>query len=495
MPISFSEIPSNLRIPFFAVEISNENANQGANLKAYRALVIGQRLTAGTVQKNIPVRVSSKGQADTFFGRGSMLSGMVKAFVANNSFTEMWAVALDDDPAGVAATATMTFTGPATGAGTLFVYIGGQRFTVGVNSADSITVIATALVAAIAANADLPVTAANTAGVVTLTAKHKGVVGNKIDAQFNYNTGDAFPAGVNCVVTPFVGGTANPDISAALAALGDVQYDAVAFPYTDANSLTDMEAELQDRWGAMRMIEGLAYTADNGSMSALGTLGDSRNSPFATIMNAFGVPNPVWEVAAAYAAAAIFNIAIDPARQLRTIPLVGILPPKLANQFTNEERNLLLFDGITTFTVDASGVVRIERAITTYKTNAVGADDPSYLDIMTPYTVAYLRYDLRTTFMLKYPRHKLADDGTRYGAGQSIITPKIAKAECIAKFRQWEDLGLVEGADQFKADLIVERNAQDPNRLDFGLSPNIVNNFMIGAAKIDFLLQANTLTS
>ncbi len=337
-------------------------------------------------------------------------------------------------------------------------------------------------------------TAAAAAGVVTLTAKHKGVVSNKLDVRLNYNTGEALPSGVACTLTPFTGGTANPDISVAFAALGDTQYDAVAFPYTDSNSLQDIEAELQSRWGAMRMIEGLAFCADNGNMAALGTLGDGRNSPFETIFGGTAIPNPVWEVAAAYAGASIFQIAIDPARQLRTIPLLGILPPAKVDQYTNEERNLLLFDGITTFTVDAGGIVRIERAISTYKTNAVGADDPSYLDIMTPYTLAYLRYDFRTTIMQKYPRHKLADDGTRYAVGQAIITPKIGKAEAIAKFRQWEDLGLVEGAEQFKADLVCQRSDTDPNRLEWLLSPDIINNFMVGAVKIDFLLQASTLT-
>jgi hypothetical protein len=38
-----------------------------------------------------------------------------------------------------------------------------------------------------------------------------------------------------------------------------------------------------------------------------------------------------------------------------------------------------------------------------------------------------------------------------------------------------EELGLVENFDQFKTDLVVERNASDPNRLDFLLPPDIIN--------------------
>jgi phage tail sheath gpL-like len=51
-----------------------------------------------------------------------------------------------------------------------------------------------------------------------------------------------------------------------------------------------------------------------------------------------------------------------------------------------------------------------------------------------------------------------------------------------------ETLGLVENIEQFKTDLIVERNVQDPNRLDFLLPPDLVNQFIVGAAQIQFRL-------
>ena len=58
----------------------------------------------------------------------------------------------------------------------------------------------------------------------------------------------------------------------------------------------------------------------------------------------------------------------------------------------------------------------------------------------------------------------------------------------IAKFRQWEEQGLVEGIDQFKADLIVERNISDVNRLDFMLPPDLINQLRVTGVKIGFLL-------
>lgn len=491
MAISFNQIPSTLRVPFMAVEINNQNAVQGTVIQPYRILMIGQRLAAGTVQAEVLTPITSKEQAQTYFGRGSMLAQMADYHFRANKLTETWAIALDDDAAGVAATGSIAFTGPATSSGTLFLYIGGRRLTVGVATSQAATAIATAVAAAINANTDLAVTAAAATGSVNLTARHKGAAANGLDVRFNYNTGEAFPAGIAATVTALAGGTSNPTLDDAIAALGDTQYNVIEMPYTDAVSLATLEQEMVDRWGPMRMLGGEAYTAAVASFAALGTLGNSRNSPFDSIM---GIPaglNAPWEIAASYGASAAYYLNIDPARQLRTIPLPGILAPLPADRLTLEERNLLLYDGISTATVDADGTVRIERAITTYKTNPAGADDESYLDVMTVHTVDYLRYDWRNYILTKYPRHKLANDGTRYGQGQAIITPSVGKAEAIARFRKWEDMGLVENADQFKRDLVVERNASNPNRLDWLLSPDIINNFMIGGTQIAFLLQGD----
>lgn len=491
MTISFNDIPSTLRVPFVYVEIDNSNAVQGPVVQPYKHLLIGQRLSAGTVAKHIPTRITSKEQAQTYFGIGSMLSQMADKHFKNNKITETWAIALDDDSGGASATGTLAFTGPASANGTLFLYIGGQRLTVGVTSGDSATTVGAAVASAINAMTSLSVTGSNTTGTVTLTARHKGVAGNKIDVRTNYNAGEALPAGLGLTITGMASGTSNPDVSAALAALGDVQYNVITFPYTDANSLTDIETELADRWGPMRQIEGVAITADNVSHANLGTLGDSRNSPFLSIMSCTGVMNPPWEVAAAVAGNVSYYGNIDPARQFKTLPLVEIYPPAQSARYTVAERNILLYDGISTFTIDAGGVVRIERIITTYKTNGAGADDPSYLDIMTPMLLGYIRYDFRNYILRKYPRHKLANDGTQYGQGQAIITPKVGKAEAVAKFRQWESMGLVENAEQFKRDLICERNITDPNRLDWLMSPDLVNNFMVGGVKVAFLLQGS----
>jgi phage tail sheath gpL-like len=485
-PISFNQIPITLRTPGQFIEFDNTRAVQGLSVINHKILVIGQRVAAGTVAAAKPTRVLSAAQAEEFFGRGSLLHNMLAALKASNPYTECWAVALDDNGAGVQATGTLTITGPATESGTLNIWIAGRRVQVAVTNGDNANTIAAAINTAVNAVTDLPVTSGVVAAVVTLTARHKGEIGNYIDVRLNYVFGEKTPKGVAVAIVAMAGGTTNPDVQTAITAIGAEQYHTVIFPYTDATNLGKIENELATRFGPLVQKEGHAFSAASGTHAGLITLGSSRNSPHVTIMGSGKSPTPPWEWAAVVGAVDAFET--DPARPRQTLWLQGILPPAEADRYTRAERNLLLFDGIATFLTDAGGRVLIERLVTTYQTNAFGVEDISYLDVETLRTIAYIRYDVRSLIALKYPRHKLANDGTQFGAGQAIVTPNVIRAELIARFRLWEEAGLAEGFEQFKRDLIVERNGPDPNRVDAIIPPDTINGFRVFAAQVQFRL-------
>ena len=89
--------------------------------------------------------------------------------------------------------------------------------------------------------------------------------------------------------------------------------------------------------------------------------------------------------------------------------------------------------------------------------------------------------------MTRFPRFKLADDGARFSAGSAVLTPALARAEAIAWFAEQEAAGLVEGLDEFKESLVVERSVVDRNRLDWQLQPDLINQFRIAGVQIAFL--------
>ena len=488
MAISFNDVPASLRVPGVYSEVDNSQAVQGPQIIQYKRLLLGQKLSTGTATANTLVRVTSYAQAKTLFGEGSMLSHMVLAALTQDAFTELWCMPVADNGAGVAATGTIAVAGPATETGTISLYIAGRLIEVAVTTGDSANTIAAAIEAAIDAETELPCTAGVSTNTVTITARHKGTCGNEIDIRENYYDGEATPAGVTLTITAMASGATNPSLSTPLANLGDEWFHIWAHPWTDASSLTAIEAELASRFGYDREIEAHAFAAKNDSHSNLGTLGDSRNSPHHVIVSAAYEPMPAYEKAAETASIAAYYGAIDPARPIQNLPFKHCLPAKRTDLFTFEERNLLLFDGIATTKVDAGGVMQVERLVTTYKENSAGGADTSYLDTETLLTVLFIRHDWRDYLKRKYPRHKLASDGTLYGPGQAIVTPKLMKAEQVLKFREWETLGLVENIDQFKRDQISERNISDPNRLDNLLPPDLVNQLRIVANQIQFRL-------
>lgn len=488
MSISFNSIPVGLRTPGSYVEFDSSRATNGQTAGINRILLIGQKLADGAAQALMPVTVTGVAQAQALFGRGSMLARMVTFEKAADRLVETTVVALDDPEGGTAAVGTLSFTGPSVDAGTIALMIGGQRVAVTVAEATSAADIAAAAAAKINAATDLPVLAASAAAVVTLTARHKGLCGNEIDLRHSFYAGESLPEGVGLVIVAMAGGAGEPDYAAAFSAIGDLAFSAVAIGSITPAIYADCKVELTDRFGPLRALDGYLWAAKPGSQGALAAFGEGLNSPYMTVMGTGRACSPPWEFAAGLAAVANASGAIDPARPLQTLELPGIKGPNEGEQFRRDERELLLRDGIATFTVDRDGTVRIERAISTYRKNAAGADDVAYLDSETMRTLAYLRQALRSRFATKYPRHKLADDGTSYGAGQKIVTPSVLRADLVALAREWEEDGLVENIDQFKADLIVERNADDTGRADALIPPDIVNGFRQFAGQIQFIL-------
>jgi len=479
-------IPADLRVPFLYVEFDSTRAFTGPSVLRYKVLMVGQRLAGGTRAELITDRVTSAAQAAGFYGEGSQLALMFAKWFQGNKQTEVYGCALDDDAAGVQATGTFAITGPASAAGSVVFYIGGVRIPIAVADTDTATDIGDALVAAI--TTALPVTAVNATGTVTLTARNDGEPGNDIDLRVNYNPGEEMPTGVAVVVTPMASGANNPDLADVIAAIGDEWYNLIIAPFNDATNLTTIETELTSRFGPLRQIDGMYLTTKTGTVGQLATFGNSRNNPHVSCPHSQKVPCMGFQFAAAYGAQVAAEGAADPARPLQTLELVGILPPVVEDRFTLSENNSLLYDGISTFYVDTGGKVRIQRAITMYQTNVVGAPDIAYLDVETLLTLMFLRYDFRTQILTRYPRAKLADDGVQVGPGQVVMTPKLGKSEAVNIFRGWETLGLVENVEQFKSEMSCVRSITDPNRLDWILPPDLINQFRVGSAVIQFLL-------
>lgn len=489
MPVGFNNIPSNIRVPLFYAEMDNSAA--GTLQQNYRALLIGQTLKTNSL--NIPKLVRSQGTVDDLAGVGSMLSEMFKAFRRNESRMEVWVLPIADASAGSAARGTITFSDCAQENGVLSLYIAGKLVSIPVAAGNTAASIATAAKETINAIADLAVTAAAEEETLTLTAKWKGLSGNDIDIRFNYLgeiSGEKTPAGVGFKVSPMTGGALNPSLETGLANLGDEEFDFIAMPYTDTTNLNLVQEFMNDttgRWSYAKQLYGHVFTTKRATVSEAQTLGATRNDQHCSIMPHNGTPSPVWETVSFLTAQAAKSLSIDPARPLQTLQLNGMLAPNVNDRFTMTERNTLLCNGMSTFAVQ-SGVCQIERLVTTYQKNNYGQPDNAYMDVETLFTSAYVLRAMRQRITQKYARHKLANDGARFGAGQPIVTPKIIRAELISLYSELEEKGIVENSQLFQEHLIVERDTKDSNRINVLFPPDYVNQLRVFAVINQFRL-------
>ena len=195
MPLSSTSVA-----PVVGAAVKNTQFKAGAQNLPRKILCIGTYDPLKTsVVDNVPVLVTSAEDAGAKFGFGEPLHRLVlKAFKGSNG-VECWAIP-QPETAGTAATGSITATGPATEAGTIYLYIAGEPVLVTVANADDATAIGDAIAAAINADTNLPITASNAAGVVTTTAKDASTYGNDVDMSLNWGFQEELPAGVGIVI-------------------------------------------------------------------------------------------------------------------------------------------------------------------------------------------------------------------------------------------------------------------------------------------------------
>ncbi|HFX6199180.1 TPA: hypothetical protein ACIFBW_003629, partial [Yersinia enterocolitica] len=234
-----------------------------------------------TAKSSLPVTASAQAAVVTLTAKQPGTTGNAITVVSSATATGVTATVADmvggsstiTEPAGaVAATGKVTITGPATGNGTLSIYISDTRLDVAVASGDAVDVIATGLMTAVAASPDLPVTVTSAQGVLTFTARTKGVDGN--DISLRAITG---AAGTTVAVTAMAGGSGNYDLAPMLAAAFAGGHNIVVSPYNDQPSLTTLRTHLTNVSGPLEQRGAIGVAGWKNSLSSAISLAESLN--------------------------------------------------------------------------------------------------------------------------------------------------------------------------------------------------------------------------
>lgn len=508
MSISFSEIPADNLVPMFMTEFDNSNAAKGGAMP-WKNLLIGQALSGNTNTGTLK-QITSDEQADALYGAGSQIARMIRAFRKNTRNSELWALAVADGTTAAEGSIAVSFSGSASVApksGAIRLMIGGQSVNADVVAGKTAIQVATAIVEAINANPQLPVTANNIVSTsptatVTLTAKNGGTCGQGIDIRYNHYQGQELPDGVVLTVVNMNGG--GSDTSYETAGVGTIirgtWFNAIVAGSDDVANVAYIKGLLDDRWQATVQQTGVLFFSLNGcvvdddpdvyygtaSLDALKTRGNALNSQVIVLPSLPETPTPGFEVAAAVLGCIAPKALNDPAQPLSNWPVAGIIAPRETDREDLEGNNALLKAGCALLTCGNDGTVYLKRTVTTYKQNPSGAKDTSYQQLEKVFTLSFLRWDWNNYLAGRYPHAKLADDGTDFGPGQVIMTPKLGEAELLGRYEYWISKGLVQDYATFKANLVVVRDPDDDTALQFLIPADLIDQFFIGKSKIQF---------
>jgi phage tail sheath gpL-like len=220
-------------------------------LQSRICLALGYDAAKTLVVDNVLTLLTSKEDAADRFGFGSEIHrAMIQQERAQENSLEVWALPLPAAVAGAAATGTITFAVNASSSGVHSFYIGGELITVTVATNDDPTTQGDALVAAITAAPDLPVTAVNAVGVVTLTAKWLDSISDDITIKYNLLESQVnnAPGATTVVIVAMASGAGTSDITAALQAIIDSGkwFTDVIFPYNDTVTFDEIESVVGD---------------------------------------------------------------------------------------------------------------------------------------------------------------------------------------------------------------------------------------------------------
>jgi phage tail sheath gpL-like len=383
-----------------------------------KILIIGQYDAAKTaVVDYVPVLVTSPEDAGDKFGFGFMAHRLAQKAFAGSNGVETW-IAPMPQPSGTQASGDITFAGTASAAGTLYLYIAGDLVRVVVAKGTTHINLALAVITAVNAIKELPVTAATGGdGIVNLTAKDEGPWGNEISIVFNLDFQEEFPAGISAVVTDMASGAGLGDIDDALDELGTGDASNEAF-FTDmvhgylqdTTTLGKISAYIgpgNDFVGCYSKVVARPFRALTGDVAA----GSSGLSDLITLANtdkldrangvvaAPGSPNHPSEIAAVAIGIMAKTNNDRGAESYIGKVLPGIIPGEKADRWSDDydSRDTAVKTGISP-TIVENGAVVLQNVMTFYHPDGVPVTSNGYRSQRNISIIQNILYNIKLNF-------------------------------------------------------------------------------------------------
>lgn len=402
-------------VPGSIIDVVYGAGGLSAASAALKLLIVANKTSAGDATAGNPVQVFSNGDADLRAGPGSEGARMCRFALLVPGVT-LWFCAVAD-PAGTAATMTVTFTGNASSDGLDVYYIDGVRIDLNVTSGWTPTQSAAALVIAINNKTNLPCTAGNSSGVLTATMKQTGPRGNDCIVRQDVTSG---PTGQSSAIAgttvsglgvKFLNGATADDLTAAATSTFPGWYQRVALGARDATQLGVWETSMDQKAGPFEQRPQHTVCAVNGALAAAQSLSQTtlNNARFQLLWMQNGESDPA-EMAAFVASLRAVTEQTDPNHSYSGDVMLGVAAHFRDSDSPQRSTQVAaLKTGVTPIKTENGGAV-IVRSITTRCLSGSNADYRT-LDTGTAYTPDFVRLALGLRWLdFKKQNPDVADD-------------------------------------------------------------------------------------
>lgn len=287
--IPVTGIGFDFRTPGVYPEIVFAQGPSSAAAGVREVVLVMPKLSTGTWTAATLYTIGNEREAELGGGPGSMIHRAAKKFLRSNKDAKLFGLPIAETSGGspAAATVNLVLVNAATATGTLIVTIAGEEASYTFESGESITTIGDGIRDAINAKSWLPVTAANAAGTVTLTAKLLGTSQGTatvavIRTRVTITAGVTTTATIGTHVGATVAGAEGSTTEAAtfLTALAVLNANRKYYIVSSGNTATywgNLQTHIATKSEPKRNLRSVGVVAYMGTLAAARTLAVTRN--------------------------------------------------------------------------------------------------------------------------------------------------------------------------------------------------------------------------
>lgn len=478
--ISLTGLASNDPVPGEYAEIAFAQGEASLGTATYSSILIGGKLSTGSATADTvvygpdtAVSMTSETDAIALFGAGSELHRMVRRFLAVNTTTPLYAIAVSDGYAAVQATGTVTISGTATSGGAIRVFVADEFVDVGFVTGDTASDIAADLEVAINAKLHWPCTADAVSGTVTLTAKQPGARGN-----FTRYFAQVLPTTVGVSATPvasaaFTGGSVADSNATALTTISPERYYYIVSAAQDATQAGALLSQVNTQALPVTGIRQRVFVGSVDTLANTITIVDGLNGARAEMIWLYQSDLPPGELAANNAAvyaleeaAAVPHLNFDSyGDDAKTSSNWKVRAPFSGAKPTRSQIFAALNAGVTPIGVRKNSTYLVSR-ITTRYLNGANVDyrirDAHKVTVCDRYVddlIAKAAASLRGKTIANDP---VKNEPT---PGPGVVTPRVVKALIDRLSQDYAENDLLQNVSEIKANTLVVRESSPTTRM------------------------------